>query len=113
MNILPTDHSRQLITPRKGSPLERLFVLGQDSEIPSLRRPWIVLLVALAVICGVTAFIGIVPTRIYGHDVFVGLEGGWRVINGQRPHVDFVSAWGPVWLMERGQKSGHRLPLAC
>ncbi len=99
MNILPTEHSRQLTTPGKGSQLERFFVLGPDSEIPSLRRPWLVLLVALAVICGVTAFIGIVPTRIYGHDVFVPLEAGWRVINGQRPHVDFVSAWGPVWFL--------------
>src|SRR3954447_18740120 len=40
----------------------------------------------LAVICGVTAFIGAVPTRIYGHDIFVWLAGGWRVISGQRPH---------------------------
>ena len=99
MNILPADHSRQLIKSRIGSYLERLHALGQHSEIPSLRRPWIVFLVGLAAICGTAAFIGVVPTKIYGHDVFVPLDIGWRVINGQRPHIDFVSAWGPVWFL--------------
>ncbi len=25
------------------------------------------------------------------------MELGWRVLNGQRPHLDFVSGFGPVW----------------
>ncbi len=40
--------------------------------------------------------IGAVPTRLYGHDVFIYLGNGWRIINGQRPHVDFTSPWGPI-----------------
>ena len=43
--------------------------------------------------------IGAVPTRMCGHDVFVALDMGWRVVNGQRPHVDFTSGWGPVWFL--------------
>ena len=34
---------------------------------------------------------------MYGHDVFVTLENGWRVMNGQRPHLDFMSSWGVLW----------------
>ena len=56
----------------------------------------------VAVICGVTAFIGAVPTRIYGHDIFVWLAGGWRVITGQRPHIDFASPFGPFMFLISG-----------
>ncbi|MGZ4160947.1 MAG: hypothetical protein ACXVNF_09170 [Neobacillus sp.] len=47
------------------------------------------------IICA-TFFIGVVPTRIFGHDIFFLLDNGWRIINGQSTHVDFTSAWGPV-----------------
>ncbi|HUK43183.1 MAG TPA: hypothetical protein VLW48_01945 [Candidatus Bathyarchaeia archaeon] len=58
-----------------------------------------VFLVGLALICAVTTLIGAVPTRMFGHDTFIPLEMGWRVLHGQRPHVDFVSGWGPVWFL--------------
>ena len=47
-------------------------------------------------ICGAIAFTGAVPTRVYGHDIFTYLDNGWRVINGQRPHADYYSAFGPL-----------------
>jgi len=50
----------------------------------------------LALICGTTALVGAVPTRVFGHDIFFLLDNGWRVINGQRPHLDYYSPWGPV-----------------
>ena len=50
----------------------------------------------LLTICGMAAFTGAVPTREYGHDIFTMLDNGWRIISGQRPHVDYTSAWGPV-----------------
>ncbi len=53
-------------------------------------------------ICGITALIGAVPTREYGHDIFVMLESAWRTINGQRPHVDYVSPFGPVMFLVFG-----------
>ncbi len=75
---------------------ERFLAPWQDSEPPSLGRPLIVFLGGLTLICGATALIGAVPARIYGHDIFIYLGNGWRIINGQRPHVDFTSPWGPV-----------------
>jgi hypothetical protein len=46
-----------------------------------------------------TAFVGAIPTRIYGVDIFLQLEDGWRLVNGQRPHVDFYSPWGAFTFM--------------
>jgi hypothetical protein len=50
----------------------------------------------LALLCGLVAWIGAVHTFAYGHDIFAVLDGAWRVLNGQRPHIDFSSGWGPV-----------------
>ena len=50
----------------------------------------------LAVICAAAAAIGAVHVRIYGHDIFVMLDAGWRVLNGQRPDVDFRPSMGPL-----------------
>jgi len=52
--------------------------------------------VTLIVICASCAFIGAVPTFVYGHDDFFLLENGWRALNGLRPHIDFWSPWGPL-----------------
>jgi len=77
--------------------VERFLAVWQDSKALSPARVLIVFFAGLALICGATAFIGAVPTRIYGHDIFIPLENGWRVINGQRPHLDFMSPWGLLW----------------
>ena len=42
-------------------------------------------------------FHGAVPTRVFGHDIFFLLENGWRVVNGQRPHIDFASPWSRLF----------------
>jgi len=42
------------------------------------------------------AFIGAVRTHLYGHDIFTFLDGGWRVLNGQRPLLDFSPGVGPL-----------------
>jgi hypothetical protein len=65
---------------------------------PSDKTYWqfFLFLSCLIVICGTAIFIGAVPTRIFGHDIFFLLDNGWRVVNGQRPHIDFTSPWGPV-----------------
>src|SRR4030042_4283830 len=59
-------------------------------------------LVCILIICGATAFIGAVPTRIYGHDNFFLLDNGWRIVCGQRPHLDFFRPWGPVMFLVVG-----------
>ena len=54
------------------------------------------LVLPLFIICGTTAFVGAVPTRMAGQDTFFLLDNGWRIVCGQRPHLDFFSPWGPV-----------------
>ncbi len=44
----------------------------------------------------VTASIGAIHARLYGHDIFFLLDNGWRALHGERVHVDYSSAWGPV-----------------
>ena len=34
--------------------------------------------------------------RYYTWDGFLVLDGAWRMLNGQRPHVDFNSIIGPA-----------------
>ncbi len=79
--------------------LERFLSAWQDSKGLPPARLLIVFFAGLALICGATAFIGAVPTRICGHDIFIPLEAGWRVINGQRPYLDFTSPFGPLWFL--------------
>jgi hypothetical protein len=43
-----------------------------------------------------TAAVGAVHTRIFGHDIFIFLDAGWRVLNGQRPEIDFNPSMGPL-----------------
>jgi hypothetical protein len=53
-------------------------------------------LVCLLVICGSAAYIGVPWLYKYAADVFLFLDGGWRVLQGQRPHLDFYTGIGPV-----------------
>jgi hypothetical protein len=66
-----------------------------------------VLLILL--ICAVTAAIGAVHTRIFGHDIFIFFDAGWRVLNGQRPEIDFNPSMGPLlsFLAAAGLKLAH------
>jgi hypothetical protein len=50
----------------------------------------------LAAISALTAYIGLARLRAYEHDIFFLLDNAWRVTQGQVPHRDFSSAWGPV-----------------
>ena len=55
-----------------------------------------IFLFTLAALCGTRAYTGLYGTRIYSHDAFMVLDGAWRMIHGQRPHVDFNSMIGPM-----------------
>jgi hypothetical protein len=55
--------------------------------------------IVLAAICLLTAYVGVVPTLIYGHDNFFFLENGWRTLHGLKPHLDYWSPWGPVMFL--------------
>ena len=78
------------------------FPASRGAFQPSNFSILVVFLVCLLIICGATAFIGAVPTRICGHDAFFLLDNGWRIICGQRPHLDFFSPWGPVTFLVVG-----------
>lgn len=56
----------------------------------------VLFLFCIVVVCAAAAYIGAVPIRKFGHDIFFLLDNGWRVVNGQRPHLDFTSPWGPL-----------------
>src|ERR1017187_6164657 len=51
---------------------------------------------AVIAICGLTVFIGLPPVVMFGHDIFFFLDNCYRVLQGQIPHRDFQSAWGPL-----------------
>lgn len=64
---------------------------------PATGIRWTVFAFAIiALACGAVLQLGVPHAAIYGHDTFIVLDGGWRVLNGQRPHLDFYSAFGPV-----------------
>ena len=50
----------------------------------------------LAVILAICIRTGIMPMRSYIEDVIFFADNGWRVLWGQRPHVDYSSGLGPV-----------------
>jgi hypothetical protein len=63
------------------------------------RRRHRVLTVLLLLVCAAVAVVGVPRLHIFGHDIFVSLDGGWRVLNGQRPGVDFYGQMGPVYYL--------------
>jgi hypothetical protein len=50
----------------------------------------------LVVILGISIRTGIVPMRSYVEDILFFADNAWRVLWGQRPHVDYSSGLGPV-----------------
>lgn len=63
----------------------------------------------LAAISVATVATGAAHTRIYGHDIFIFLDAGWRVLNGQRPEIDFNPSMGALMslLAAAGLKLAH------
>ncbi len=70
------------------------FVKGW--RLPLLAGPWGKLLLALVILglCAERAYVGLIGTRDFSHDAFMLLDGAWRMLNGQRPHIDFYSHVG-------------------
>jgi hypothetical protein len=56
----------------------------------------VTLLVTLASLCLVRAYIGLSGIEVYSHDAFGTLDGAWRLFNGQTPHADFYTPLGPL-----------------
>ncbi len=53
---------------------------------------------SLVGLCALEVALGAMPTRVYAHDMFIFLDGAWRMANGQIPSRDFYSGYGVlVW----------------
>ena len=68
-----------------------------------MARHWydLAFFISLTLLCSIAVFIGVAPIRLFAHDTFFFLENGYRVLQGQVPHRDFQSAWGPtIYLVE-------------
>lgn len=65
-------------------------------EYPILNLRWVRLCVGLVILgaCLIRARIGLAGTQLFSHDAFMLLDGAWRMLNGQRPHIDFYSHLG-------------------
>jgi hypothetical protein len=56
-----------------------------------------VFIAGLALLCGLSVIVGFpAPLGSFAHDTFFFLDNAYRVIQGQVPHRDFSSAWGPL-----------------
>lgn len=53
-------------------------------------------LVLVLLLCWISLAVHSTETADYGSDLFIALDGAWRVLCGQRPHIDFYSAFGPL-----------------
>ncbi len=54
----------------------------------------LLLIGVVLMLCLVRAYIGLVGSRLFSHDAFMLFDGAWRMMNGQRPHIDFYSHVG-------------------
>jgi hypothetical protein len=75
------------------------FVSWWMGSREATRRRRRLLAALLLLICLAVAIVGVPRLRIFGHDIFVSLDGGWRVLNGQRPGVDFYAQMGPAYYL--------------
>lgn len=74
-----------------------IVFLWDDERLEKLRQLCFWLIVAVVPVLLWVAGPWIV--NLYGHDVLVLLDGGWRVLNGQKPHLDFSTGLGPMMPM--------------
>jgi len=90
----------------------RLITLWSARRWPSTAHA-VVACALLAVIGWMTLFLGALHNNTYNvHDTFIFLDGAWRVLSGQRPHVDFYTGLGFVsyWLFALGLLVGNGDP---
>jgi hypothetical protein len=64
------------------------------ANLGGCRRQHLFYAAAILVICGMAIFIGAPPAMKYADDCSQFLDAGWRLLNGQKPHLDFYSPLG-------------------
>src|SRR5205085_807988 len=86
-------------SPRLSSLLETsLEALVRFWTLPVLQRPWTraAWFAGLAALCLVRVRIALAGVELFSHDVFAMFDPAWRMLHGQRPHIDFYSHLGVV-----------------
>jgi hypothetical protein len=67
-----------------------------QSAFLDTRRARLIFAGFLFTLCLVPILAGPIVQYVYAHDAFIFLDGGWRVLHGQRPQVDFSTNLGPM-----------------
>jgi hypothetical protein len=87
-------HGEPVGDPAQSESLTRVRCLSR--QLLSGHRATALFLITLLLACLVRAGGRGLPVVVYGHDVICQLDGGWRVLNGQRPYLDFYPGFGPL-----------------
>ena len=77
--------------PRRGV---NFFVKSWQFSLLKTKAGKLLLLLPVLLICATRAYVGLVGSRMFSHDAFMLFDGAWRMLNGQRPHIDFYSHLG-------------------
>lgn len=70
---------------------------SEDAAAPDPKRVWIAVAVLIAAVWGAAATMDLLYINGKLHDLFIPLDVGWRLEQGQRPHVDFHSPLGSFY----------------
>jgi len=72
---------------------------SEDTAAPDPKRVWIAVAVLIAAVWGASATMDLLYINGKLHDLFIPLDVGWRLEQGQRPHVDFHSPLGTLYYL--------------
>jgi hypothetical protein len=99
MNQNQADANRQAIdTVAPLAPAARILEFWTRDYLAHF---WVVTALAALLIAYLTYLflLGPVPSTVFGNDVFLLLDGGWRILNGLVPNRDFYLSLGPLIYM--------------
>lgn len=82
-------------------PLSRPIPIALPAgALASFGRADAIFAATLILVCTLTAFVGLAsPIGSFAHDTFFFIDNAYRVAQGQIPHRDFSSAWGPLMFL--------------
>src|SRR5579862_6506066 len=82
---------------RESSPVTDLAEPRVTGEPAATRRYHRLTILGLSLLCAAVLTLGVPRQYFFGHDIFVPLDGAWRILNGQRPVTDFYAQLGPLY----------------
>lgn len=102
---------------KEESPAERVLAFWQSEPLNS-KAGRLGFCFLLCCLCLLPALAGPMMQYAYAHDAFIFIDGGWRVLHGQRPQVDFSTNLGPIMFvytalgLALAKGGGHALQIA-